>query len=82
MIEQLNVEATPKVLAAGVQLIEEPLVIQATLAQGADKLWRSYAAQDPFFKQVYDNLMTFSAAYGSYYRQSEPDIPMLLKYKL
>jgi TRAP-type mannitol/chloroaromatic compound transport system substrate-binding protein len=82
MIEQLNVEATPKILAAGVQLLEEPLVIQATLAQGADKLWRSYAAQDPFFKQVYDNLMAFSEAYGTYYRQSEPDIPMLLKYKL
>lgn len=81
MMPVINAQATPKILAAGVQLKQMPIEISAELAQRADKMWREFAAKDPFFKEVYDNQWAFVNAYAESYNTNQPDIPMLLKYK-
>jgi len=81
MMPVLNAEALPKALAAGVQLIETPIEIQAELAKRADALWRSIGEGDEFFKKVYDNQQAFAQSWAEIYMKMQPNIPMLLAYQ-
>ena len=78
MMPVLNAEALPTALAAGVQFTETPLEVQAELAQRADALWQQYGAEDPFFKEVYDNQQAFAQSWAEIYMMMQPNVPMLL----
>ena len=73
-----NIEATNELNAIGVELLETPREIQLFLVEKANEMWQAEAAEDPFFKQVYENQWEFVRGYASVYGEVQPDIPGLM----
>jgi TRAP-type mannitol/chloroaromatic compound transport system substrate-binding protein len=75
-----NAEAMVNIVEYGTEVITLPIECQAYIVQAANEMWAAYAAADPFYAEVYNNLMDFATTWDGVAGVIQPQTKMLLEY--